>query len=142
MNTVAVKKPQRRAVLDEELPYGLKELLLFPTLVSLGISPIAFVATLVTGGPDVYLIAAGFVAGLAVVSFSVTSLIGGLGLVPTMARRLSRRFARLRRRSLGTKPALWDQWVDGPYRGRRPVVHRAQGRRAGTHRPRLRRGPG
>jgi preprotein translocase subunit SecF len=98
----------------EVLPYGLRDLALFPTLLTLGTTLATFVIALFHG-PEMYSLAAGFVLGLSIIFYSVTFVIGGLGLmIPAVLRRAGRWAGRLRGRHRAPGSALWDDWVDGP----------------------------
>ena len=110
---MAMKKPIPMKF-DEAWPYSLRELALFPTLLTVGAALAAFIVALITGGPEIFTLAAGFVLGLSVIFFSVTFVIGGLGLIPAVLRRAYRWVARLRGRDLAPGSALRDDWVDGP----------------------------
>ena len=110
---MAMKKPIPMKF-DEAWPYSLRDLALFPTLLTVGAALAAFIVALITGGPEIFTLAAGFVLGFSVIFFSVTFVIGGLGLIPAVLRRAYRWMARLRRRHLAPGSALWDDWVDGP----------------------------
>lgn len=108
-----MKKPKAMKI-DEALSYGLRDLALFPTLLTVGTSLVAFIIALLHG-PEMYSLAAGFVLGLSIIFFSVTFVIGGLGLlIPAVLRRAYMCVAWLRGQGLAPGPALRNDWVDGP----------------------------
>jgi hypothetical protein len=81
---------------------------------TVGTALVAFIIAVVHG-PEMYSLAAGFVLGLSAIFFSVTFVIGGLGLmIPAVLRRVCRWASRLRGHHLAPGSALWDDWVDGP----------------------------
>jgi hypothetical protein len=107
-------KKSKLIVIDEALPHGLGDMVLFPTLLTVGTALVSFIIALVHG-PQMYSLAAGFVLGLSAIFFSVTFVVGGLGLmIPAVLRRACRWAARRRGRQLAPGSALWDDWVDGP----------------------------
>src|SRR3954468_14257794 len=104
---MARKKPNPMEI-DEAWPYSLRDLTLFPTLLTVGTAVVAFIIALIHGGPEIFTLAAGFVLGLSVIFFSVTFVVGGLGLIPVVLRRAWRWVGRLRARDIAPGPALWD----------------------------------
>jgi hypothetical protein len=111
---MAVKRSKAAFRADEEWPYTLTDLTLFPTWLTIAAAVTSFLVASIRGGPEAYSLAAGFAAGFAVIFYSVTFLVGGLSLIPAVLRRLRRRVARSRGRGLGPGKPLWDDWVDGP----------------------------
>ena len=73
-----MKKPKPMKI-DEAWPYSLRDPALFPALLTVGAALAAVIVALITGEPDIFTLAAGFVLGFSVRSFSVTFVIGGLG---------------------------------------------------------------
>jgi hypothetical protein len=98
----------------EPWPYTLADLALFPTWLTIAAAVCSFLVAGIRGGPEAFSLAAGFAAGSAVLFYSVTFLVGGLGLIPAVLLRLRRWAARWRSRGLGPGKSLWDDWVDGP----------------------------
>jgi hypothetical protein len=98
----------------EPWPYTLADLALFPTWLTIAATAISFLVAGIRGGPEASSLAAGFAAGSAVLFYSVTFLVGGLGLIPAVLHRLRRWITRRRSRGLGRGKPLWDDWVDGP----------------------------
>ncbi|QDV35667.1 hypothetical protein [Tautonia plasticadhaerens] len=90
------------------------DLIRFPVILTGCTAVIALVIAPIQGGPGVFEVAAGFVVGLAVIYFSTTLVIGGLGLLPTLLRRALRRLDRPRKGDPHPGKTLWDDWVDGP----------------------------
>ncbi len=109
-----MKKPKAPMKIDKALPYRLRELLQFPTVLTVGTALVALILALITGGPDIFTLATGFVLGLSVIFFAVTFVIGGLGLIPAVLWRAYKWVARFRGPDLAPGSALWDDWVDGP----------------------------
>jgi hypothetical protein len=85
---VVVKHSKGPARADEEWPYTLSGLALFPTWLAIPSAVICFMFAAIPGGTVTFSLAAGFAAGLAVVFYSVTFLVGWLGLIPAVLRRL------------------------------------------------------
>lgn len=115
-----VKISKAPASAGEPWPYTLLDLALFPTWLTIAAAVVSFLVAGIRGGPEAYSLAAGFAAGSAVLFYSVTFVVGGLGLVPAVLRRLRRWVSRRRGRGLGPGNSLWDDWVDGPGAGSVP----------------------
>ena len=107
-------KKSEPMVIDEALPNRLRELALFPTLLTVATALDCFLMALFHG-PEMYSLAAGFALGLSIIFFSVTFIVGGLVLlIPAVVRRACKGVARFRGRHVAPGSALWDDWVDGP----------------------------
>lgn len=97
----------------DPLPYRLSDLVLFPTLLTVVAAVIAFFTALSVGGPEIYGLVVGCVLVLAIIFYSITFLIGGLGLILFLLRRGVGRMARSRDRRHEQSGTLRDEWVDG-----------------------------
>ena len=73
-----MKKPKPMKI-DNAWPYSLRDLALFPALLTVGAALASVIVALITGQPRDFTLAAGFVLGISVIFFSVTFVIGGLG---------------------------------------------------------------
>jgi hypothetical protein len=111
---LVVKNSKPPSTAGEPWPYTLADLALFPTWLTIAAAAASFLVAGIGGGPEAYSLAAGFAVGSAAIFYSVTFLVGGLGLVPAVLRRFRRRVARRRSRGLGPGKPLWDEWMDGP----------------------------
>jgi hypothetical protein len=108
-----MKQPKVRIPADEPLPFSLKGLVLFPTILSLTIAVETFVLS-IGHGPDGFPVA-GFISLLCAVAFySATFMVGGLCLIPWLLRRFLKRLTGPRRRSPAPDRDLWDDSIDSP----------------------------
>ena len=116
MKVKATGRRKAPIVAEEPPDYRFRDLLLLPGVLTAGAAVAATVVALVTGGPEVYGLAFGFVLGLSAVFFGVTIFVGGLGLIVAWIGRFRRRRARARAARPGPAAgwSLWDPWVDGP----------------------------
>ena len=111
---MSMKKPDSPGPPVEPLPYSVLDLIRFPAILTGCTAVVTLVIAMVQGGPEVFEVAAGFIVGLGVIYFSTTLVIGGLGLLPVLVRRMHRKWNQPRKGGPVPGAALWDDWVDGP----------------------------